>query len=271
MEDKATLNLKNIKNEEMYTYFFPGNNLKDKIVDPDCIFYQMDPEFSRTVDSISMIRKVYSFIDTPIILLTSFSQLEKARKMLTKGVSEVLVYPQETNKILSTVNRSIKPVGERIPIDIKIINPFIESTINLMSTMAGMSVVRKDLYLKKNYSLFGEISGIMNFSGNIRGSVVVCFSMDLAKEIVSSIMGFSVEELTDLELKEGVGEIVNIISGNAKVALAETEYCHQITLPSVITGVGHEINHPENAPCIVVIFEASGKTFAIQVSLIVNK
>jgi chemotaxis protein CheX len=110
----------------------------------------------------------------------------------------------------------------------------------------------------------------MNFSGKIDGAVVVSFNDDLARDIVARILGVPAFTVTPAELRDGVGEIINIISGNAKAALSGTEFGHEITLPAVVTGMGHEIAHPPNAPCVVIIFEADGRPFAVQICMVVK-
>jgi CheY-specific phosphatase CheX len=74
----------------------------------------------------------------------------------------------------------------------------------------------------------------MTFTGKVEGEVVVCFEQKLAREVVASIMATEPEKLTKEELWEGIGEIVNIVAGNAKAALSATEYQHQKTLPAVV-------------------------------------
>ena len=66
---------------------------------------------------------------------------------------------------------------------------------------------------------------------------------------------------------DGVGEIINMIAGQAKAMLVKTKYHFTISIPSVISGHGHEISHKKGTPNIVVLFEADGTPFALQVCL----
>ena len=136
--------------------------------------------------------------------------------------------------------------------------------------MAHLHAVKKEVFLKKNYRVFGDVSAIMPFTGKAEGEVVVCFHEDLARQIVSRIMNTQPALLNITELREGIGEIVNIIAGNAKAALSTTEYAHQITLPAIVFGQNHEISHPGDAPCIVVIFEVDTQPMAVLVSMAVK-
>jgi chemotaxis protein CheX len=245
--------------------------LRPPIIIPDFVIFHMPDEPAKAKESASLLRRSLGFRDVPILVVTETAKLIIARELISLGVDEILTLPVSPEDLLVKVERMSRPVGNRLPVITKLINPYVSSVLDLMTTMAGMHVERKDLFLKKNYRLFGDISGIMNFSGRIEGSVTVSFTEELAKEVVAKIMGISSSDITDDDLRDGVGELINIISGNAKAALSETEFSHEIALPAVIRGMGHEIRHPDGAPCMVVLFEAEGKPFAVLVSMSVKK
>jgi chemotaxis protein CheX len=203
-------------------------------------------------------------------VISPFRDQPRARKLLGLGADDILVLPMETDDIRKKFKKLMQPAGAQMPMAAGIINPYINATVDLLSTMAGMHAEKKAVFLKKNYRLFGDISGIMPFTGHVEGEVVVCFEETLARFIVSRIMSVHAEKLTKDELREGVGELVNIIAGNAKANLATTDYRHQITLPTVALGQNHEISHPKNAPCIVVVFEVETQPMAVLVSMAVK-
>jgi chemotaxis protein CheX len=234
------------------------------------ILYHLTDPGEKAVADVRLLRKTCGFRDVPLLVLSDTAAMHAARGLISIGASDILPLPLTPETLRGKIDKLMRPVGEKIPVITKLINPFINATLDLMTTMAGLQVKRRDLFLKKNYRLFGDISGIMNFSGKIEGSVVVSFNEDLAQEIVGRILGLAPETITSDELKDGVGEIINIISGNAKANLSTTEFGHEISLPTVVTGPGHEIRHPRHAPCIVIIFEADNRPFAVQVSMTVN-
>jgi len=245
--------------------------LRPPILVPDFIIYYMPEEHDKAKENAALLRRALGFKDVPILVITETSKLILARELVSHGIDEIQTLPVSPEDLLAKVERMSRPIGIRLPVITKLINPYISSVLDLMTTMAGMHVERKDLFLKKNYRLFGDISGIMNFSGHIEGSVTVSFTEDLAKDVIAKIMGISTSEITDNDLRDGVGELINIISGNAKAALSETEFAHEIALPAVVRGIGHEIRHPEGAPCMVVLFEAEKRPFAVLVSMSVKR
>ena len=67
------------------------------------------------------------------------------------------------------------------------------------------------------------------------------------------------------EVLDGVGEMVNIIAGNAKKDLSEFRI--MISLPGVITGNDYQIKWPSGVPVISIPFESDLGDFSVNVSL----
>lgn len=163
------------------------------------------------------------------------------------------------------------------------INPFLKGTINVLKTMASLEPIPGKPYLKKDkkspgdisgiigLSLLedkkstGDISGIIGFTGAKQGSVVVSFTKECALKVVSSMMKQEYTELND-EVRDAVGEITNMISGDARRHLADINLKFEAGIPTVITGNGHEISHTSNGPCIVIPFKCDGLAFFVEAS-----
>ncbi len=162
--------------------------------------------------------------------------------------------------------------GNRVRLDVRLINPFISGTKEVFEVMAGLPVKRKSLSLKQDYKMFGEVSGIMGLAGDAVGSVVISFPRQLAESVVSKFLGIEEgEDVTEEDVRDGIGEILNMISGKAKTLLANTEYHFRLSIPTVIIGQDYEISHPKDTPCIVVVFESMNLKFVLQVSLAPQK
>jgi chemotaxis protein CheX len=108
----------------------------------------------------------------------------------------------------------------------------------------------------------------MGLSGAASGSVVISLPSKLAIEIVGAMLGDDMGNTLTPEVGDGVGEIINMIAGQAKASLTKTKYHFQISIPTVVMGQGHEITHRQGTPNIVVLFTTeAGDDFAIQVCL----
>ena len=60
--------------------------------------------------------------------------------------------------------------------DVRLINPFIEATLHVLSSMAFTKATAGNPYLKKDSIAKGDVSGIVGLSGEARGTISVSFS-----------------------------------------------------------------------------------------------
>lgn len=148
------------------------------------------------------------------------------------------------------------------------INPFIDATRNLMEVMAGTKAFeRLNLTADQKPKTSHDISAVIGISGDCTGSVVLSFSTEIALKIISSIVGETIETI-DEDARDVVGEMVNIIAGNAITAMMSNDVGKlERSIPSIITGKGHKISRPGSMPCINIFFRTNLGDFAMQVSL----
>ena len=152
-------------------------------------------------------------------------------------------------------------------INVDYINPFIEAAINTFQTMVGVTPTREKVFLKgegeeANYG----VSGIIGLGGEALGSVVLNFPEQVA---IASVAKFVGEEITTINssVVDGVGELTNIIAGDAKNRLMQKGYKFEIGLPKIVTGRNYITAQKTSVPCIVISFTSELGRFSIEVSL----
>ncbi len=148
--------------------------------------------------------------------------------------------------------------------DAKIINPFINATVNVLKTMAFITAEAGPPYLKKDYVAKGDVTGIIGITGEVNGSISVTFDEGSILQIVSNMFGEDMKELNS-EIADAVGEISNMISGQARKELEEDGKNFQAAIPSVITGKNHVIRHITNGPRVAIPFTTDDGSFTIEV------
>ena len=90
------------------------------------------------------------------------------------------------------------------------------------------------------------------------------FTRETAIEVVSKMAEKPYRALSR-EVIDGVGEMVNIVAGNAKQDLLSFRI--EISLPGVITGNMYKIHWPEKIPVVGIPFESDAGPFTVYVSL----
>jgi chemotaxis protein CheX len=148
--------------------------------------------------------------------------------------------------------------------DVKVINPFINATINVLETMAFMKVDAGKPYLKIDNVAVGDVSGVLGLTGIANGTVAVTFEEKCILKIVSNMFGETMSELNS-EIADAVGELTNMISGQARRELEEVGKVFRAAIPSVITGRNHSIIHYTKGPKIAIPFNTDDGKFTIEV------
>ncbi len=145
------------------------------------------------------------------------------------------------------------------------INPFLTATANVLSTMAMLTPETGKPYLKKGKTAIGDISGIIGMTGHSKGVVVLSFSKEAICKIVGSMLGEEYTEITS-DISDAVGELTNMISGDARRRLVEAGYTFEAGLPTIVSGKGHEIESVTSGPVIVMPFTVDGHKFVVEAS-----
>jgi chemotaxis protein CheX len=152
-------------------------------------------------------------------------------------------------------------------IDPEYIKPFVVAAKNVFETMINVPFNLGKPTLKTGSRVPPhEISSIIGLSGNVSGSVVISLSPEVAFLLVSALIGDEVTELDD-DCIDAIGEIANMIAGNAKTDFPSNN--NSISTPSVVVGK-HKVNYPSGLPVITIpCITAKGEMF-IEIALKTN-
>jgi chemotaxis protein CheX len=140
---------------------------------------------------------------------------------------------------------------------------FISSIQEVLRTMAHIEVKVGTPTLKKNPIPTYDVSGIIGFSGNFVGSMVLSFQLATASAIVAAFAGMPIPPDSP-DFADAVGELANMIAGSAKTSFGGST---SISVPSIILGTGHTIARLQDVPCLIIPCHTSGGDFAVEVSI----
>jgi len=144
------------------------------------------------------------------------------------------------------------------------INPFLRAVTNTFSTMFNCEARRGAMTLVDSEEKFFPISGVIGLSGKAVGIVVINLSEEVALRAASTMLMMEMTKVDD-DVIDAVGEMANMIAGQAKAELEE--YDLSVSLPSVITGQGHELRFPSDAKPIAVDFDTDFGPLRLEVGL----
>ena len=148
-------------------------------------------------------------------------------------------------------------------VDVKLIIPFVNSVRSVFQTMVKVATTVNAPRLKTDPCSSYDVSGIIGFSGDVIGNVVVSLQMSAAQALVSAFAGMPIEPGSP-DFADAIGELANMIAGGAKKHLGNAA---SITVPSIIIGKGHQIARLSDVPCIVIPCSTPAGDFAVEVNI----
>lgn len=151
--------------------------------------------------------------------------------------------------------------------DVKLINPFLIATKNVVEMMASVQVNAGQPGIKTDNRTRGEVSGLIGMAGEqVSGNMLLSFDQGSILGIVNNMLGEAFTSIND-EVADAVGELTNMISGNAKIELNKAGYEFEMSLPVTIVGKNVEISQMSRAPILTIPFETEHGKFFIEAHL----
>lgn len=151
--------------------------------------------------------------------------------------------------------------------DVRYINPFLKAAVNVLKTMAFVDVIPGKPFLKKEHLAIGDVSGIIGLTGDVKGSLSVTFDLAMIVTIMKNMLDEEIKEV-DNDTRDAVGELTNMISGDARRMLQTEGLSLNAAIPTIVSGKNHVIKHVVNGPVIVIPFTCeSGGKVSVEVSL----
>ncbi|MDR0522207.1 MAG: chemotaxis protein CheX [Planctomycetaceae bacterium] len=154
------------------------------------------------------------------------------------------------------------------PIRVEFVNPFIIAVSKTLETMINCKVVREAPQLKKERTMLYPVSGIIGLTGAVVGTVVLTMSESLALKSASIMLQDECKEF-NADVFDAVGELTNMIAGNAKAQLEE--YKLRLSLPNVIHGDNTELLFPEESQPISIPFQTDYGPMAVEIGFTATK
>ncbi|NQY35595.1 MAG: chemotaxis protein CheX [Alteromonadaceae bacterium] len=136
--------------------------------------------------------------------------------------------------------------------NVEFINPFLTSLLNVMSTMAKVTLIPQKPSLKKSDVAKGDVSGLIGMiSDQAKGSLSISFDTGLALATMKGMVGEAPDTINE-EITDLIGEITNMVTGGAKRMLSEKGFDFNMATPMVVSGKSHTIHHKAKGPVVII-------------------
>jgi chemotaxis protein CheX len=137
--------------------------------------------------------------------------------------------------------------------DVKYINPFVTAAQTVFKTMLGIDAGMGKPVLKSIRSTSGDVTGIMGLVGDRKGTICISFRDKGALFVFKTLIGDEVDKINS-EVVDAIGELTNIISGQARKEFEGAGINLKAAIPMVVVGKNVEMNFITTIPIISLPF-----------------
>ncbi len=144
----------------------------------------------------------------------------------------------------------------------------LKATEDIFESVIGESVKCKLPVERALDHSISETSVIISFVGSISGAVTLKCSSSFAAKMASQMLGMEVAEGSE-EMKDAVGEMLNMIVGSAKAYYSSDGDPFKISIPTIIIGEDYSV-HIKADPADTVSFldfSCNGDSMGLEVYL----
>lgn len=145
------------------------------------------------------------------------------------------------------------------------VNPFLAPARLVWRSELGHSLELASVEGVSHRFTTEDVTAAIGISGQLQGSVLYGFPIGTARAITDNMVGIEVDTFSELALS-ALGEIANMITGNAATELAELGYSCEISPPIMIVSPGCEISTLGRRQ-IMVTFSSEVGPLRVRVSL----
>ena len=151
---------------------------------------------------------------------------------------------------------------------LEIVNSFIQAMSDIFEKMVGMKVTPESPSIKVGNIAYGDFSAIIAMNdAKVSGSVAFSFPQPVIAAVAKSMFQDD-KAVSDQELSDLVGELVNMATGFTKNVLQDLDYHFSMSTPELIYGPRHEIHHKVQSQVIMIPFSTDVGRFNIEVCFI---
>jgi chemotaxis protein CheX len=166
------------------------------------------------------------------------------------------------------MSRTFAEGSEPIPAEIRdtLVESFLAATRAALAEMANTEVVVQAIHQNPQRAASCDISVVIGLAFATEGRLILSFPRQTAVSLASRMLTEVTTTLEEPLIRDCLGEISNVIAGQAKTLLAETQFQFAFSLPKFVSGDSEPPPTP-GLQCLAIVFGSDIGEFTLQVFL----
>ena len=143
-------------------------------------------------------------------------------------------------------------------VDAEIISPFLESAALVFRRVLGLQLIRGKTTIRGRPDPGRELAIVVGVRGKIQGQVIYALNLETAYKIAHKLLPKSTPMEVRTEYKDVIGELANMITGNALNMLTERKAELDLTVPVVLAADSPDLKLPERTTLSLNLYSRLG-------------
>jgi len=148
----------------------------------------------------------------------------------------------------------------------QLLDPILAAVCTTLGEMAGVTPIVRNLYRQPDPQPWGDWVARLPIQSGPPGALHVCFPYRTAKTLAERIMTNVAQQIDDSLVRDCMGEIANVVGGQAKALLAESPYPWQFVMPPTVIEA-ERVCHQAGASAWVILLACEAGDLAIQLTI----
>ncbi|SET29975.1 chemotaxis protein CheX [Natronincola peptidivorans] len=115
------------------------------------------------------------------------------------------------------------------------INPFYKATKDVFQLMLDIDTQKGNIRMVEDMVNGKDANVALGVTGDLNGTIVFSFPKDMTLQMIKIMSGMEIDKI-DSFASSALGEVANIIGGNALTALTESNYVCDLAPPQIFVG-----------------------------------
>jgi chemotaxis protein CheX len=147
------------------------------------------------------------------------------------------------------------------------LEPFIAAASVALREWTNTDVVVRNVHFQVAGEPLGEVAAGLSLISALEGELILSCTEQTAADLAGRILADVKNDPEEGLIRDCLGEVANVIAGQAKALLAETPYRFAFSTPTVVSGNGDEIRPKADVDCVIVAFTSDVGELALQLFL----
>lgn len=131
-----------------------------------------------------------------------------------------------------------------------LLEPFIAATSAALGEMAGIEVIARAVHRRTTSQDAGDICVVVELTSETSRFMVLSFPERTATAIAGRVLAGAAQNLDQSLVRDCMGEVANVIAGQAKAMLAGGRHQFDFAIPQVVTADAFQ--EPQGLDCLTI-------------------